>query len=294
MLKYDEAAAVLPEEIRAEALFLPDSEKASAEEFRLRCGRPPTVLLPQGEKPLSGYPVTQSMLEAAVAAASSSSRHSVGESVRAGFVTARGGHRVGVCGTAVVRGGEIESIRNFSSVSVRIARQLPGISETVLPELCGSSGEPLGTMILSPPGGGKTTFLRDLVRAFSSRGVRTGVIDERSEIAALSRGVPQFDVGPCTDVLELAPRAKAVEAMLRSMSPCVIALDEIFSEADAGAVQAAVGSGASVFATAHASSPGELRRRGTLRAVLESGAFSRLVIIRNESGKRSYEVEEIE
>ena len=292
-MKYDEAACVLPEEIRAEALFLPEAEKAAAEEFRLRCGRAPTVLLPGGEKTLCQHIVTQSMIEAALCAASSASRHSVGESVRSGFVTAPGGHRIGICGTAVVRGGKIESVRNVSSVCVRIARQIPGIAERIAPDLCDGRGMPLGTIILSPPGDGKTTLLRDLVRVFSRRGVKTSVIDERSEIAALSRGVPQFDVGPCTDVFELAPRAEAVASVLRSMSPRLIALDEICTEEDAGAIAAAVGSGVSVFATAHSSSLSELRRREALRAVCESGAFSRCVIIKNDSGKRTYEIEAI-
>ena len=292
-MKFDEASSVLPEAIRADALFLPDDVKADAEEFRLRCGRQPTVLLPQGERTFCRVTVTQTALEEAVSLASSSSRHSVGESVRSGFVTASGGHRVGICGTAVVRSGKIESIRNVSSVCIRIARELPGISEPILDQLCDSRGMPLGTLIISPPGDGKTTLLRDLVRAFSSRGVRTSVIDERSEIAAVSRGEPQFDVGPCTDVLELAPRAEAVASALRSMSPRLLALDEICTQTDSEAVAAAVGSGVSVFATAHAPSLDELMKRGTLRGILESGAFARCVTVKNESGKRSYEIEEI-
>lgn len=291
--KYDEAAKVLPEEIRAHALFLPDGDKTAAEEFRLRCGRPPTALIRGVEKPLCDIRVTQSMLESVVSAASSASRHSVAECLKKGFVTAPGGHRIGLCGTAVVRDGRIESIRNVSSVCVRIARQIIGVSNGLIERLSDNAGRPLGTLIISPPGDGKTTLLRDLVRAFSTRGVRTAVIDERGEIAALSRGEPQFDVGPYTDVLELAPRAEAVACVLRSMAPRLIALDEICTETDAEAVGTAVGSGASIIATAHASSMEELKHRSALRGIISSGAFKRCVAIENKSGKRTYRIGDI-
>jgi stage III sporulation protein AA len=291
--KFDEAAQVLPEEIRAHALFLPDGDKAAAEEFRLRCGRTPTVLLCGVEKPVCNICVTQSMLESVVSAASSASRHSVAECLKNGFVTAPGGHRIGICGTAVVREGSIESIRNVSSVCVRIARQIVGVSKAVVDKLSDCDGRPLGTLIISAPGDGKTTLLRDLVREFSTRGVRTAVIDERGEIAAVSRGEPQFDVGPCTDVMELAPRAEAVACVLRSMAPRLIALDEICTETDAEAISAAVGSGASILATAHASSLDELKLRPALKEVLSSGAFKRCVTIYNKSGKRTYRIGEL-
>lgn len=291
--KFDEAARVLPEEIRIPALFLPDCEKAAAEEFRLRCGRAPAVAINGCEKPLCDLRVTREMLESVVSAASHGSRHSVGESIKSGFVTAPGGHRIGICGTAVVQNGGIGSIKNVSSVCVRIAREIVGLADGLVDRLSDSDGRPLGTLVISPPGDGKTTLLRDLARAFSSRGVRTSVIDERGEIAAVSLGEPQFDVGSCTDVMELAPCAEAVACVLRSMAPRLIVLDEICTPADAEAISAAVGCGVSLIATAHASSVDELKLRPAFKDILASGAFKRCVTVLNDAGKRTYRIGDI-
>lgn len=290
--KFNEAALVLPDSIRGKALFLPDELKASAEEFRLRCGKPPSILVCGREQTLSGRAVTQRDIEELIESASSSSRHSVSESIRNGFVTARGGHRIGICGTAVVTNGVISSLRSLSSACIRIAHERIGVGEKTAERISNENGEPCPAIIISPPGAGKTTLLRDLVRIFSDRGVRTALADERGEIAAVSRGTAQFDVGACTDVMELAPRAQAVSFMLRAMSPRLVAVDEICSEEDASAVLEASGSGCTVLATAHASDAAELERKPALRKLLHNGAFRYCVRITCCGGIRDYEVGE--
>ena len=142
-----------------------------------------------------------------------------------------GGHRVGLCGTAVLRGGEIFNLRNLSSASVRVARQGLGAAEPVWDKLTGPDGCLESTLILAPPGAGKTTLLRDLIR-MASDGVhmvpqRVGVADERGEIAALWNGRPQLAVGRRTDVLEGCPKAQGLMMLLRAMNPQILAADEV-------------------------------------------------------------------
>ncbi len=290
--KYNEAALVLPNAVRGRALFLADAEKAETEEFRLRCGRPPAAVIRGAEKPISDVPITPRDIEELIETASASSRHSVSESIRNGFVTARGGHRIGICGTAVVTEGEVTSLRSLSSACVRIAREIVGAGNEVAGRICGADGVPCSALIISPPGAGKTTLLRDLVRIFSGRGARTALIDERGELAAVTKGVPQFDVGGCTDVMELAPRDRAVRFMVRAMSPHLVAVDEICSEEDAAAVLEASASGCVVLATAHASDMHDLERRGALHGLIRSGAFTYCITIRRTDSGREYEVGE--
>ena len=166
--RYEEAARVLPGRLREQALAQPPEVRQRAEEFRLRAGRPLAVLLPEGERSL-GTAVTPEDLEVLCDLATDYSRYAAEETLREGYLSVRGGFRVGLCGTAVMKDGESTALRDLSSAAVRIAREQRGIGEAVAPRLF-RDGRYQNTLLLSPPGGGKTTLLRDLVRCISSGG----------------------------------------------------------------------------------------------------------------------------
>ena len=296
ILRYQDAAAVLPVRLRKLALALPEEQQAEAEEFRLRAGRPMTVLLPGGEVPLDAF-VEPEELETLCDLATEFSRYAAAETLREGYLSVRGGFRVGLCGTAVMKDGANTNLKNFSSAVVRIAREKRGIADELAPKLF-PDGEFASTLILSPPGGGKTTLLRDLVRRLSE-GVegcgprRVSLIDERGEVAVMYRGVPQMDVGPHTDVLDACPKALGIPIVLRAMTPQIIAVDEITVREDLKAAAMAAGCGVRLLATIHAAGVEELARKPLYRQLLEDRVFRLAVrIVRTEAG-RAYEVEEL-
>ena len=295
--RYEEAARFLPARLRASVLALPVPDQASTEEFRLRTGRPLSVLLPEGEREV-GPAVAPADLEALCDLATDYSRYAAAETLRAGYLSVRGGFRVGLCGTAVMKNGVCTAVRDVSSAAVRIAREKKGVGETVVPALF-RNGVFQSTLLLSPPGGGKTTLLRDLVRCLSAggggrEGLRVSLIDERGEAAVLVRGVPQMDVGPRTDVLDACPKALGIPMVLRAMNPQVIAVDEITAEADIAAALQAAGCGVGLLATVHASDAEEMARRPLYRRLLAEGVFRLAVRIRRtETGERTYQVEEL-
>ena len=227
-----QVAGLLPTRLRAALERLPQQEQAEIEELRLRAGQAITAVVPAGERTVPGAeePVRPEELSLVLEVATRASAHTALERVQNGFVTVRGGHRIGLCGTAVIRDGTVHNLRCLSSLCIRVARAVPGVSAPVLGAVRVERGL-VSTLILSPPGGGKTTLLRDLIRAISDGEggppLRVGVADERSELAALWEGVPQLEVGRHTDVLEGCPKAAALMMLLRGMDPQVLAVDEI-------------------------------------------------------------------
>lgn len=205
------------------------------------------------------------------------------EEIRQGYITINGGHRIGIAGRAVIKDGHIQGIRHVTYINIRVAAERRGCADKVLKYIYGNKGIE-NTLIVSLPGGGKTTLLRDIVRQISDgnrymSGVNVGVVDERSEICACYRGIPQNDVGMRTDVLDACPKAEGIIRLVRSMSPSVIAVDEIGTEEDIKAVEYAYVSGCKTVATIHGADMESICRNRLVARVVEREMFGRYIFL---------------
>lgn len=284
MSALEKARWLLPTELQKAMDLLPKSTAVEVREIRLRRGRYPSLTLSAGEYTLHNVPaVKDSDLARVLELASGASPYAASDCLRRGFITVEGGIRVGFCGR--FPGGErgLWSRDDLFSVCIRIPQEVKGIGNRFCIRPFPS------TLILSPPGGGKTTLLRDMVRALSDAGTRVGLCDERGEVAALSAAGAGFDVGERTDVLSDCPKAHAAMILLRCMSPEVIAMDEISEPEDADACRSAAYCGVSLLATAHAADASELSRRNVYQKIQSERIFARAVVIRVSGGRRVYE-----
>lgn len=284
MTGWENALWLLPGGLRQRLNALPPEAAASVSEIRLRRGRVPALTLANGEQRLSdAAAVTGEDLSRVLELSSGASPYAAAECLRRGFVTANGGVRVGFCGRIPTDEHGLWSGGDLNSICIRIPHEVRGIGERFCRRPFPS------TLILSPPGLGKTTLLRDMIRTLSDGGMRVGLCDERGEIAALSNEGSSFDVGEETDVLSDCSKACAAMILLRCMAPELIAMDEISEAEDAEACRSAAYCGVSLLATAHAADVGELNRRGIYRQLQRDKVFRRAVVIRMVDRRRVYE-----
>ena len=204
-----------------------------------------------------------------------------------GFITVKGGHRVGITGTAVVENNNVINIKNINSLNFRIAREIKGCSNKILSEIIDKKNSTIyNTLIVSPPGKGKTTILRDTIRRISDgieeldfKGKMCGVVDERGEIAAIYQGIPQNDIGIRTDVIENISKSKGIKMLLRSMAPEIIACDEIGSKEDIEAIEDAFLSGVKGIFTMHGRTIEEIKNNPEIDYLIETKQIEKIIFI---------------
>jgi len=242
-------------------------------------------------KPEGSFIVTQDDIRTTVELMSENSIYAYQEAIRSGYITIKGGHRVGIAGRAVLDGTSVKSIKDISGLNIRLSNQIFGCSLKILRYIIKSNTDIYNTLIISPPQCGKTTILRDIARNLADgvpgmgfRGIKVAIVDERSEIAACLKGVPQNDVGLRTDVLDGCPKNIGMKMMIRSMSPKVIITDEIGNDGDREAVHNVLNAGVRIITSAHGYNISELKSRKEVLMLVEDKVFDRYIVLDDSRG----------
>jgi len=271
------------------------------EEIRLRKFRP--LLISVGNKDLfvdsrgalsedkdHAVVVSERIIGQTIKLLTQSSIYALEEELRRGYITMEGGHRVGIVGRVILDKGKIKSMKQISSLNMRISREIIGAADKILPYIIRPEGNQIyNSLIVSPPGCGKTTLLRDLTRQLSNgsvqlnfRGFNIGVVDERSEIAGTFQGRTQHEVGIRTDILDASPKAEGMMLLIRSMSPEIIVTDELGNPEDLNAIHEVLNAGVKVLSTFHARDKDEVFNRKGFQELFSKNLFERYIILCRE------------
>lgn len=264
------------------------------QEIRIRLDKPITMY--DGSKEIvREYVPTIDDLKTVLQRMSNYSVYAFDEEIKQGFITIKGGHRVGICGSCVIENNRIKTIKSISSLNIRICREVNGCSNSIMKYVIDGNNI-LNTIIISPPKCGKTTLIRDMAKNISSgmkeinfKGRKVCIIDERSEIAACFNGIPQLEVGSRTDVLDSCPKSEGIMMAIRSMSPEVLVCDEIGTYSDMSSILMALNSGVSLITTIHGFGIEDLYKRDVFKDILNNIVFARAIILSSLAGAGTIE-----
>lgn len=263
------------------------------EEIRIRAGKP--VILNMGlNEIILKYKVSTEEILNILQCFCNNSIYTYQNQISCGFITIPGGHRVGISGSVVVKEGKVTNVTNLYSLNIRIAKQIENCSIPLLQYVLNTTSNTVfNTLIISSPGAGKTTILRDLVNKISNgipeinfKGLTVSVIDERGEIAAMHRGIPQNDIGIRTDVLDNVPKTIGIRMAVRSLAPKVIVADEIGNRDDAEVINYAICSGVKGIFTAHGSNMYDINKNAEINSLIMRKVFDRVIFLdENKKGR---------
>lgn len=292
MGKEDEILRVLPVKIANEVKsFL---LKDSIQEIRIKVNKPVIINLSSKEVILNSI-VTLDDIKQILVRVSNYSLYAYEEEIKQGYITIKGGHRIGIAGECVLSQGEVRTIRNISSLNIRICREVKGCSNEVM-KFITENNRVFNTLIVSPPKCGKTTILRDIARNISNgmpinslMGKKVSIIDERSEIASCFNGIPQLDVGIRSDILDNCLKKDGMIMAIRSLSPDILICDEIGTDGDMEALNMAFNSGVNIIVSIHGYSIEDIYRRRIFKDLLENSILDRIIVLSNKNGPGTIE-----
>jgi stage III sporulation protein AA len=287
-----EILSILPEKLKREVINFAYNDRL--QEIRIKIGKPLIIQLGTREVVCRYNPDFED-LNTIIKRISNYSIYAFEEEMKRGYITISGGHRIGICGRCVIEKGEVKTIKDISSLNIRICREIPGCSKNLMKFIL-EEDSVINSIIISPPKCGKTTLIRDITRNISNgvdsmsfHGKKVCVIDERSEIGACSAGVPQLDVGIRTDVMDGCLKSEGIMMAIRSMSPDVIVCDEIGSHKDMESIVTALNSGVNLITTIHGFGIEDLYSRPVFKDIVENKVFKRAVVLSGKKGAGTVE-----
>ncbi len=274
----------MPPAISKEMYSIPQNIIDNVEELRLRCGYPVILKTSSGEI-IQSKIITREDLKSILSSLVKYSYYAYEEDLAQGFITINGGHRVGICGKAVINNDKPTLIREISSLNIRFAKDIVGCCIPMIPQLL-KNNRPVNTLVISPPGCGKTTLLRDMARQLSLRNINVAICDDRSEIAGMHESKSSFNLGPRVDVLDGCDKSYGISILIRSMAPQVIITDEIGKKTDIPAIEQCLSAGVCLITSIHGSNMDDIMS-SHIASIISRGVFKNLIFLTNEGGPGS-------